>query len=159
MDMDSYVTCLTWAELPEENIMTNFVQTLQSTFTNCKTHNKTKKDSYVNWSTLRGKELWKHIDWSGKMSSTKNHNNPGDQKMFKFFEKLYCPENEPPIEDFDIDNEIFIPITDSEFNLIEVKDAYNQQKSGITYKKHTRTCKRYSISCCTNFIQHHILCS
>ena len=57
--------------------------------------------------------------------------------MLKFFERLYCPENEPPIEDFVIDNEIFIPITDSEFNLREVKDAYNQQKKGYNFTRST----------------------
>ena len=132
--VNNYFTRLISGEIIGVGIITNFVKRLESTFKNCKTHNISKYNN-EDWSTLEGKELWTRISWSGKLSSKRTYDTPEDEKLLKLFEKLYCPGQEPPIENFVAENGIFIPVTDSAINLREVKDAYHQQKKGYNFTK------------------------
>ena len=92
--INNYFTRLISGIIIGVGIITNFVKRLESTFKNCKTHNISKYTNNEDWSTLTGTKLWTRIDWSGKLSSTRTYDTPEDEKLLKFFEKLYCPGQE-----------------------------------------------------------------
>ena len=119
-----------------ENSITNFNGRLQKAMINCKEKGRTLKVT-ENWASSDSRTLWKHIDWSGKSTSTKSYDKPADDETYDFFTKLYAPKDEPLVEDFAIESNTYIPVTDDPITIKEVKDAFRQQKSGYNYTKRT----------------------
>ena len=117
------------------DVIPELTEHLQTAFKNCKT-GRSPKTLCDNYNNLSGKDLWEKLDWSGKLSSTVNHDSPDDEETLKFFKCLYGPPNEPSIDNFVADN-LYIPITDDPISMDEIKDAFKQQKKGYNFSQNT----------------------
>ena len=85
---------------------------------------------------LSGKELWRKLDWSGKLSSTINYDTPEEEATLEFFKSLSSPENEPSLDNFKVYGIIYIPVTDDPIGINEIKEAFiNEQKKGHNFTK------------------------
>ena len=115
------------------SIMKDFNELLQKSFLECKIAKCRKRNSNIDWKYLEGKKLWEKIDWSGKLTSTKDMNVPDNDDLLTYFKNLYAPADELPVELPDIETDLYIPVTDDPINENEILEAFNDQRKGYNF--------------------------
>ena len=131
-NLNIYVEDVISGVIAPKDIIVKMNEILQKDFENCKVEG-IKNNVTDDWNKLNNRELWDRIDWSGKLSSTKNYDFPEKDETFKFFKNLYSPENEPSVENLEINTNIYIPVTDDPISMEEIKEGFTQQKKGYNY--------------------------
>ena len=111
------------------DIVMNFNDAIEKSFLSSGVRKKRSQRSKEKLNSLQGKDLWEKIDWSGKLSSTRDHNIPEADDLYRHFKALYAPVNEPVIE-LPI-SDVYIPVTDDPISEREILKAFTDQKRGI----------------------------
>ena len=115
-----------------EKVVEHFNIMLAKAFTNCKVKGGIKK-STPDWKSQDSKAIWDRIDWSGKTSSSRSYDKPDDDETFKLMKDLYTPKDEPPVEEFVIGSQVYMPITDDVISMREIQVGFEDQKSGYNF--------------------------
>ena len=116
-----------------KNVINDLNVVLQKCYNNSRTTNNNSQKLELEWEDLDGKALWDRIDWTGKYSSTKNYDKPDDEDTFKYFQSLYSPTDEPPVEDLEIDVDRYMPVTDDAITPKEIEEAFDSQMKGYNF--------------------------
>ncbi len=77
------------------------------------------------------RDIWKRIDWNGKLIRKVPPNPPQIEEMANHFKELYAPsENESLADIAAIQTNIYIPVLDDDITMEEVHKAGTQMKKG-----------------------------
>ena len=97
-NLNDHETYLSSTDFKIENVVKNFNTALEKSFLDCKLPKMELGSDDDELNKLEGKELWDRIDWSGKLSSTKDTVTPDFEDLFKHFKNSYAPADKPPVE-------------------------------------------------------------
>ena len=126
-----FETRLASDEVIPNDIIMNFTDILHTSFTN----RTILQEICENYNNLSGKELWRKLDCSGKLSSTINYNTLEEEATLEFLKDY--PENEPSLDNFKVYGSIYIPVMDYPISINKIKESFNEHTKEYHFTKNT----------------------